>query len=139
MKFRTILITSLALGMCASIPALRAEDEKAPAAPAPEQKADAPKAEHKGPRGGGRMDPDQMVAHLDEALSLTADQKAKIKDIYVKAREEIQATAPEERREKMMEVMKSTHDQVRAALTPEQQTKFDAMRPPRGEHKKKAE
>ena len=82
---------------------------------------------------------DQMVAHLDEAVSLTADQKAKIKDIYVKAREEIQAAAPEERREKMMEVMKSTREQVRAVLTPEQQTKFDAMRPPRGEHKKKAE
>jgi hypothetical protein len=30
----------------------------------------------------------------------------------------------------MMEIMKSTHDQVRAVLTPDQQKTFDAMPPP---------
>lgn len=137
MKFRTILISSLALGMLASIPVLRAED--APATPAPEQKTDSPKAERKGPRGG-RMDPDQMVAHLDEALSLTADQKAKIKDLYTNAQKEMEALSPDDRREKGREIMKTTHDQVRAVLTPEQQAKFDEMRPQRGGgRKKKAE
>lgn len=140
MKFRTLLISSLALGMFASIPALWAEDAPATPAPAPEQKADAPKAEHKGPRGG-MMSPAERIAQIDKAVGgLTDDQKAKIKDIYEKAAEEMKSVAPEDRREKMPEIMKATREQVRAVLTADQQTKFDAM-PQRGPggHKKKAE
>ena len=83
------------------------------------------------------MDPDQMVAHLDEALSLTADQKAKIKDIYTDAQKEMEALSPDERREKWRENAKATHEKVRAVLTPEQQAKFDEMRPQRGGGRKK--
>jgi len=83
------------------------------------------------------MDPEKRIEQLDKALSLTADQKAKIRDIYVKAREEAvkareeaKDLAPEERRAKMMEMIKAIQDQVRAVLTPDQQTKFDALPKP---------
>jgi Spy/CpxP family protein refolding chaperone len=134
MKFRTLLISSLALGMFTAIPAIHAQDEKAPAAP--EQKSDAPKAERKGPRG--MPTPEERIAHIDKAVGgLTDDQKAKIKDIYEKAAEQFKALAPEERREKGREIMQSTREQVRAVLTADQQAKFDAMPQERGPQRKK--
>ncbi len=141
MKFRTILISSLALGMMSAIPAIQAQDEKAPAAPAPEQKPEVQKAERKGPRGGW-MSPEVRVAQIDKAVGgLTDDQKAKIKDIFTKAADQMKDLAPEDRREKGREIMQSTHEQVRAVLTADQQTKFDAMpqRGPGGQKKKKAD
>jgi Spy/CpxP family protein refolding chaperone len=120
----------LVLGLFAAVPLIRAED-------AP--KADKAPAGEKGERkkgGGGRMNPDQMVARYDEALTLTADQKTKIKDIITANMEKAKEAAPEDRRT----IMQGLRDQIRALLTPEQQTKFDAM-PQRGTGggKKKAE
>jgi Spy/CpxP family protein refolding chaperone len=119
----------LVLGLFTAVPLIRAED-------AP--KADkAPAAEKSGKKGGGgRMNPDQMVARLDEALTLTADQKTKIKDLMTANMEKAKDAAPEERRT----IMQGQRDQIRALLTPEQQKKFDDM-PQRGpgDRKKKSE
>lgn len=77
-------------------------------------------AQEKKGRGGN---PDAMVERLDKAVGLTADQKAKIKDIYTKNMEKARDASPEDRRA----IMQGQRDQVRAALTPEQQKKFDEM------------
>ena len=84
-----------------------------------------------------RRDPAKMRAHrlkkLDEKLQLTADQKAQVQAIWSKAEEQGRALrddktiAHEDRRAKMGDLLKSTHDQVRTILTPEQQKTFDAM------------
>ena len=96
---------------------------------------DTPPAEKRPPGGGGggaRMGPEQMIARLDEAVTLTGDQKTKITEIYKKQAAAMQEIPQEERREKGMEMMTKTRGEIRALLTSEQQTKFDAM-PQRGQ------
>ena len=122
-----LLISVLVLGIFASAPLLRAADEAPPA------------KGQKGGKGGGRgmQSPDQQVARLDEAVTLTADQKTKALAIYTKAAADIQAIPQEERQAKMREMGQATRDQIRALLTDEQKTKFDAMpQPGRGGKKK---
>ena len=125
-----ILLTALTLAVMASVSVLRAQEG--------ERKGPPP-----GQRGPGRMlDPEQRIEHLDKALSLTADQKTRIRAIYAQTREEIEALAPEDRRAKGREILEGTRDQVRATLTADQQKKFDAMpRPgmggPRGEGRRR--
>lgn len=84
------------------------------------------------------MSPEARVEQLDKAVSLTAEQKTKITEIYTKAQEDMRAAMRgggggdrEAMREKMMDAMRKTREQVRALLTDEQKTKFDAM-PQRG-------
>ena len=94
-----------------------------------------------GQRGGGRgMSPEQQVARLEEAVGkLTDDQKTKITAIYTKQREKMremmenQSGPPDDAaRAKMQEAGKAVRAEIRALLTADQQTKFDAMPPPRG-------
>lgn len=73
------------------------------------------------------------LKQLTEKLNLTADQQTKVKAILDDSRKQLQAarkedtTARAEKQEKAMEVMLNTNKQIRAVLTPEQQTKFDQM------------
>ena len=107
-----VLISVLALGVMASAPLLRAQDEKAPAAEG--------KKGGKGGKGGGML----TVERIEEVVgTLTAEQKTKIGDILKKGMADMQAAAPEERRDKMMALRKD----VGAVLTAEQKAKFDAM------------
>ncbi|HEY1109365.1 MAG TPA: hypothetical protein VGE76_12050 [Opitutaceae bacterium] len=79
-----------------------------------------------GKRGG--FSPEQRIERLEQAVgSLTADQKTKIKAIYAKSTEKMQALPEGDRREKGMEIMRESQKEVRAVLTAEQQAKFDAM------------
>ena len=79
------------------------------------------------------MNADARVQQLDRALTLTADQKTQIKGIYAKAEEDMRALMrdgggdQQANRAKLRDSMQSTRDQVRALLTDEQKTKFDAM------------
>ena len=90
-------------------------------------------------RGRGQMmSPDARVEQLDNAVSLTAEQKTKVKEIYAKSAEEMRKAFGdsggnrEGNREKMMELMRSTREQVRGVLTDEQKKKFDELAPQRG-------
>jgi Spy/CpxP family protein refolding chaperone len=116
-----ILFAAAVLGVAALPLVSSAQEEKAPAPP------------REGGGGGGRQraTPEQMVARLDEAVTLTAEQKTKATEIYKKQSDAMAALSGEERREKGMEIMKATREQIRALLTEEQQKKFDAM-PQRG-------
>lgn len=110
MKFRKFLLCAVAVGAMASVPLLNAQEQK---------------------KGRGMMSAEQRIEQIEQAVgSLTADQKAKIKAIYAKMAEKMQAIPQEERREKMGEIMQATRQEVRAVLTPEQQKKFDEMPAP---------
>jgi periplasmic protein CpxP/Spy len=133
-------ILMLAAGIAvAALPAARAADENPPAPDTPN--ADQPAARPE--RRGRRMDPARMLGRLKTELNLTDDQTAKVKTIFEDQRAKMQALrgdeslSREDRRAKMMDLMKASRDQIRALLTPEQQQKFDAMprpgRGPRGE------
>jgi Spy/CpxP family protein refolding chaperone len=108
-----------------ALPALRAEDTAAPATQAPTA-AQPPGSRVKEMR-------ERRLQQLDEKLHLTSDQKARIQEIWDRAEtqgktlHEEQAAAGRERRAKRRDIMRTTHQEVRGVLTPEQQKLFDAM------------
>lgn len=103
----------------------------------------APLAAQQGPPGGrpggmgqGRGDPAAMQARQNEMLfsgiTLSAAQKAKVDSIQAQSRAQQQemmqggGMRDPETRQRMMEQRQATFAAIRAVLTPEQQTKFDA-------------
>jgi periplasmic protein CpxP/Spy len=77
---------------------------------------------------------DQHLQMLSEKLNLTDDQKAKVKPILqdqmqqMKAVHEDSSLSQEQKQAKMKSIHESSHDQINAVLTPEQQAKFKQMR-----------
>jgi Spy/CpxP family protein refolding chaperone len=117
-----VVLSLLALGLVASAPIASAQDQTPP-----------PQGQ-KGPGGGGRgmFSPEERLKQIDEAVTLTADQKVKVTALLKAQADKRQALAPEDRRTKGREIMTATNAEIRALLTPEQQTKFDAMPQGRG-------
>jgi hypothetical protein len=80
-----------------------------------------------------KMDPQQFVSHLDQQLTLTEDQKAKITTIVENSNKHAQELMSSNsgdktaNKEAMRQLHENTHAQIRATLNPDQQTKFDAM------------
>jgi protein CpxP len=83
-----------------------------------------PKPEH-GP--GPHHEMGNPLEHLSKDLNLTDDQKAKVQPIIDQTKPQLEAIH-KEAMEKMHALMESTGAQIRPLLTPEQQTKFDAMK-----------
>lgn len=76
----------------------------------------------------GMPSTEERIERLETAVGkLTDEQKSKIKAIYAKVTEKMQGLSQEERREKMMEIMRDSQKEIRGVLTTEQQAKFDAM------------
>ena len=87
--------------------------------------------------GGGRgmMTPDAQLASLTTALTLSADQQAKIKPILEADAAKITAlrTAQDpDMRTKMTAIRTAQHAAIKALLTADQATKYDAMPQGRG-------
>lgn len=142
LKMKSSLKTFLAVAVLTSavVPSLSIAEDKPTAPPAEggQRGPGGPGGGGGGQRGGGRMNPEQQIARLEEGVGkLTDDQKTKLTALYTAQREKMRAMrdqeagTPEERRAKMDEAMKAMRSEVRALLTPEQQTKFDAL-PPMG-------
>jgi hypothetical protein len=137
------LLLSLSLfsaGLLLAAPPLRADDPSAPPAPpAPSEPqvspADGtvtpPPARHR------RMRPAYILADLTEKLTLTEDQQKTVGDIISSSEGQMRALrgdeslSKEDRHAKMKEILGTTRQQIRAALTPDQQKIFDAL--PRNE------
>jgi Spy/CpxP family protein refolding chaperone len=73
------------------------------------------------------------TAMLTQKLDLTTDQQAQVKSINDDARSQMMALrndtsmSNDDKRAKMMEIRKTSNDKIRAVLTDDQKTKFDAM------------
>jgi protein CpxP len=130
-------VAVLAIGATAlSVLPAMAQDPSAP--PPPPQDQAGPR--HAGP-GGMRGN---QVEFLTKQLNLTPDQVTQVKAIdedtwkQSKALREDTSVAGSDKRAKMMDIHKAAQDKIRALLTPDQQTKFDAlqtqMREHRGDH-----
>jgi len=124
-------LTLLALGLLAAAPITRAADE-----PAPAPKHQKGEKGEKGKRGAAGM-AKQRMNDIDAAVGLSSDQKEKVTAIWAKEAAAMKEIPAGERRGKAVDAMKSTRDQVRAVLTPEQQAKFDAMPAPARGRKEK--
>jgi periplasmic protein CpxP/Spy len=122
-----ILALTLAGLASAVAPAATAQD-----APSSDQQA-APAGAPPQRGAHGRFDPDRRADMLAKKLSLSSEQQTKVADVFKSEQSEMQkihsdASVPQQdRRSKMMDLHKSSNDQIRALLNPEQQKKWDEM------------
>ena len=92
-------------------------------------------AQQGAPEHGGHrhLDPAKRTEMLTKELKLTADQQPKVLDILKSEQSQMESlrsdssTSQDDRRSKMMEIRKTSNDQIRALLDANQQKKFDAM------------
>jgi Spy/CpxP family protein refolding chaperone len=90
----------------------------------------APPSGQMGPRGGGRGNQLEM---LTKRLNLTGDQQTQVKSIDEDSGKQMMAVrndtslSQDDKRSKMMDIRKASQDKIRAVLTDDQKTKYDAM------------
>ena len=81
----------------------------------------------------GRPDPAKRTEMLTKQLNLTSDQQAKVLDILKSQQSQMESLrsdtslSQEDRRSKMMEIHKTSDDQIRGLLDANQQKKWDEM------------
>jgi len=89
-------------------------------------------------RGHRDFDPAKRTEMLTKQLKLTSDQQAKVLDILKSQQSQMESlrsdssSSQEDRRSKMMEIHKSSDEQIRGLLDSDQQKKWDAMQSKRG-------
>ena len=119
----SLLALTLAAVAYAVVPSAMAQDSGAT-----DQQAAPPEHGH-----GGHVDPERRTEMLTKQLKLTSDQQPKVLDIFKSAQSQMQSLrsdtslSQDDRRSKMMEIRKTSDDQVRALLDTNQQKKWDAM------------
>ncbi len=97
-----------------------------------QQSAPAGEASEHGP-GHHHFDPAQRTQMLTKHLNLTSDQQAKVQDILKSEQAQMEklhsdsSMSKEDRRSKMMDIHKTSDDQIRELLDPNQQKKWDAI------------
>ena len=80
-----------------------------------------------------KFTPEQRAERMAKVLGLTDAQKNAVVGIITTRRAEIKAVildkglARAQKRARIVEIFRSTHANIRALLTPEQQAKFDAL------------
>ena len=126
--FRRPVLQAVLLALCTTaLSALPARAQDPASAPAQDQAAP-PNGGH---RGAGREE--HQVEFLTKKLSLTPDQVTQVKAIDDDSRTQMMAlrqdtTTPQaDKRAKMMEIHKASQDKIRAVLTDDQKTKYDAL------------
>jgi periplasmic protein CpxP/Spy len=123
-----ILVLTLGALACAATPAVMAQD-----APSSDQQAAPAGAPPEHGRGPDRFDSDRRAEMLSKKLNLSADQKAKVTDIFKSEQAEMQkihadaSASQQERGSKMMDAHKASNDQIRALLNAGQQKQWDEM------------
>jgi protein CpxP len=130
--FRTVLVVLCGAGLATS--AAFAQQGTAPPATDGQQQAPPANGAMQGPQGGQRgMNPERQLAMMQQQLSLTDDQTAQIRQILTDASGKMDALrantalAQDDLRAQMMTLRQGVQAKVRAVLTPDQQTKYDAM------------
>jgi periplasmic protein CpxP/Spy len=94
-----------------------------------QQPAQAGPMEH----GHGHWDPQQRTDMLAKRLNLNSDQQAKVLDAFKSEQSQMESLrsdsslSRDDRHAKMMDIHKTTNEQIRGMLDPDQQKKFDAM------------
>jgi len=83
--------------------------------------------------GRGHFDPQRMTDRLTKELNLASDQQTKVLDILKSQQSQMESVrsdtslSEQDRRQKMMDIRKSSDEQIRGTLNPDQQKKWDAM------------
>jgi Spy/CpxP family protein refolding chaperone len=128
--FRKPLMGATMLALCTialSTMPMMAQDNSAP--PPQQQDQAGPQGRHGGP--GQREE--RQVEFLTKKLNLTPDQVTQVKAIDDSSRQQMMAlrndstVAQADKRAKAMDIHKASQDKIRAVLTEDQKTKFDAL------------
>jgi len=126
--FRRPVLQAVLLALCTTaLSELPARAQDPASAPAQDQAAP-PNGGH---RGAGREE--HQVEFLTKKLSLTPDQVTQVKAIDDDSRTQMMAlrqdtTTPQaDKRAKMMDIHKASQAKIRAVLTDDQKTKYDAL------------
>ncbi len=80
-------------------------------------------------QGRGMMSPDQRVDAIDKAVTLTNEQKSKVKALLEDDGKKMQAlrdAQDPDMRSKMMDMRKDENEKIKAMLTDDQKPKYDA-------------
>lgn len=80
-------------------------------------------------QGRGMMSPDQRIDAIDKAVTLTTDQKSKVKVLLEEDQKKMMAlrdAQDPDMRTKMMDMRKDENDKIKAMLTDDQKPKYDA-------------
>lgn len=92
------------------------------------------------PEGGHRhFDPARRTQMLTKQLNLTSDQQTKVLDILKSEQSQMEtlrsdsSASQNDRRSKMMDIHKTSDDQIRGLLDSDQQKKWDEMQSKRGQ------
>ncbi|HUO14223.1 MAG TPA: hypothetical protein VMX38_04485 [Verrucomicrobiae bacterium] len=87
-----------------------------------------------GPEHRGRhFDPQKRTEMLTKQLKLTSDQQPKVLEVLKSEQSQMESLrsdsslSQDDRRSKMMDIHKTSNDQIRALLDPDQQKKWDEM------------
>jgi periplasmic protein CpxP/Spy len=122
------VVMTLAALTCLSVSSVAAQDNGNSQPPA---QAGEPSGQQW--HGHGRMDPEKRTEMLTKKLKLNSDQQAKVLDIFKSEQSQMESLhsdssmSQDDRHSKMMEIHKTSNDQVRALLDENQQKKWDAM------------
>jgi len=124
------LFSTLALALVAVGPLARGQDTP-PAAPSggDDQAPPPPPVHHR--RGMSAEEYKAKLNLTDAQFTQVSAILAKLKEDATAVRED-DSLSDDDKRDKMMAIMKSGHDQIRALLTPDQQKIFDTLRPQHG-------
>jgi hypothetical protein len=105
--------------------------------PAQDQPAQNQPAQEQGPQENGMrhhgLDPARRTAELTRHLNLTPEQQTKVRQTLESARSQMESVhensslSQPDRHAKMMEIRQNADAQIRGALNPGQQRKFDEM------------
>lgn len=94
---------------------------------------------------GMGMDPARRTQELTKKLNLTSDQQSKVQGILQSEKSQMESlhqdnsASQQDRHSKMMDIHKTSSDQIRAVLDSNQQKKWDEMQARREEHMQKHE
>ena len=131
--FRAALVLLCGAGLAMSV-AVAQQDTAPPATDGQQQGPPANGAMQGPPPGGQRgMNPERRLAMMQQQLALTDSQTAQVRQILTESSGKMEAIrantalAPEDRRAQMMTLRQGEQARIRAVLTPDQQTKYDAM------------
>jgi len=90
--------------------------------------------------GHNHFDPEKRTAMLTKQLKLNSDQQSRVQDILKSEQSQMEglrsdsSLSQEDRRSKMMEIHKSSNEQIRALLDPDQQKKWEEIQSKQMEH-----
>jgi periplasmic protein CpxP/Spy len=132
--FKQSMLALTLAGLLCTVPAAIAQDNGNGA-----NTQQAPQAGGPPDHGHMRFDPNHRVQMMTKQLNLNSDQQAKVLDILKSSQSQMESlhsdssASQDDRHSKMMEIRKSTDDQIRGVLDANQQKKWDEMQSKREE------